>query len=123
MVEIDTDVLDLARRLREIHPALGLDWSETGSYFRVYQHLPDGRKATVTTSVELTPQLIERVRMLTHEGYDYGRELDRQDDRAKQNADHRLHEQVGEIGERLAAAIRQDLQAKHRVFLPRGLDG
>lgn len=122
MVEVDADVFDLAKRLREIHPALGLDWNETGGYFRVYQHLPDGRKATVTTSTELSPQVIDRVRYLCSSDYDFAGEMDRQDRLAKQAADHRLHEQVGEIGERLAHAIRKDLGTQNRIYLPKGID-
>ena len=79
LVEIDDDIFDLAKRLHEIDASLGLDWNDAGGYFRVTQTLENGQKHVVLTCQELTPEIIERVRLVVGSGYDLVGELDRID--------------------------------------------
>lgn len=116
-VLIDDDVLDIARRLKEIDPRLGLEWNENGNFFAITEQTPDGVKL-VTTATELDPRLIERVREIAHPSYDYAGELERKDRAGDRARDHAFHEQVGELGERAAFALRKDLQAQNKVFIP-----
>jgi hypothetical protein len=122
LVRIDDDIFDIAKRLREIHPSLGLDWNDTAGYFRVTQALHDGSKHVVLTCRELTPALVDRVRKITHHDYDVADELDRMDREYDKDRESRLTEQTGEMGERLHQALRKDMGFKPRVFLPRGVD-
>ena len=119
IIEIDNDVMDICRRVQEIDSSLGVDWNEDGNYFRVYQLLQGGRKHTVTTTLELTPELVERVRRIADPSYDLAGELDRLHDQAERDRKHRFAEQTGEAGERLFHAIRKDLQTQDRIYVPR----
>lgn len=118
---IEEDVLDVAARLKQIDPQLSLHWNETGGYFSVVETGQDGRERLVLSAQELDDRVIQRVQQIAHPSYNYGLELDRMDDRADREKDHRFHEQTGEIGERLAHALRTDLQAKNKIILPRGV--
>lgn len=122
MMEIGPDVLEIGRQLKEIDPSLGLDWNEDAEYFRVYQLIDDqGRtkKHTVLTSMELTPEIVERIRYIAHPDYEYSREMERKHDAADRAQDHAFHERAGEGGERLHWALRKDLGYKPRIFVPR----
>lgn len=120
-VEIDRDVLDVCHQIREIDRSLGVDWNDDAEYFRVYQ-LVDGQKHTVTTALELNGEVVERIRRIAHPSYDLGAELERLDNEADRENEHRFREQVGEFGERLLHAARKDLQVQNQVFLPRGVE-
>jgi hypothetical protein len=122
LIEIDNDVFNLAKRLHEIDRSLGLDWNDAGGYFRVTQTLEGGRKHVVLTCAELTPAVIDRVREVVNPGYDLVGELDRKDRDGQRERERRLSEETGILGERLHYAIRKDLDAKDRIFLPRGVN-
>jgi len=119
LIEIDADVMNICERIREIDSSLGVDWNEDGNYFRVYQLVQGGDKHVVTTTRELTPEVVEEVRRLADPNYDLASELDRIDDKAERDNRHAFHERVGEVGERLHHAMRKDLQMQDRIYLPR----
>jgi hypothetical protein len=123
LIEIDSDVMDVCSRIREIDSSLGVDYSEDGAYFRIFQLGQDDRKRTVTTALELTPEVVEEVRRIARPDYDLAGELDRLDDQADRENQHRFHEQAGEVGEQLYHAMRKDLHVQDRIFLRRGVDG
>lgn len=117
MVIVDDDVSNVVRDLQAIDPSLRVRFSEAAGYFAVYQDLGD-REHLVTTAQELDPRIVERVSELASKAYDYVAEVEQQDNAAERAKDHRLHEQVGEIGERLAHAMRKDLgMTTHRAFI------
>lgn len=122
LVEVDSDIFDVARRLHEIDTSLGLDWNDTAGYFRITQTLEDGSKHVVLTCLELTPEVIERVRKIASPGYDLVGELERIDQEGQRDRERRLSEETGLLGERLHHAIRKDTQAKNRIYLPRGVE-
>jgi hypothetical protein len=118
---IEEDVLNIAARLQRVSPALSLHWSESGGHFLVVETSATGDERMVLTVQQLDERILQRVEEIAHPSYSYVAELDRLDDTAEAEKDHRFREQTGEVGERLAHALRQDLQDKHRVFLPRGV--
>jgi hypothetical protein len=122
LVEVDDDIFDLAKRLHEIDTSLGLDWNDAGGYFRVTQALENGQTHVVLTCQELTPEVIERVRLVVSTGYDLVGELDRLDRERERESARRLSEKTGVLGERLHHALRKDLAVKDRIFLPPGVD-
>jgi hypothetical protein len=117
-VLVEEDVLDIARQIRQIDPSLDVYWNEYGEHFVITETLKDGTEKLVTTALELDQRLIAHLRMLIHPDYDYGREIDRMDDQAEKDKDHEFAEQVGPLGEKLAHALRKDLQVKSRIYVP-----
>jgi hypothetical protein len=113
---IEDDVLDIARRLQAIDESLRLRWNEQGEFFVIYQVLDDAEKL-VLTAQELDERVLRRVREIAHPSYDYMAEVDRMDKQSRKDADHRFYEETGEVGERLAHAVRRDLQAQNKVFV------
>lgn len=120
-VLIEDDVLDVAQQLKAIDESLSLHWNEQGSYFVVIHTDEKGTENLVLTARELDNRVIDRVRQIGSANYDFLAEVDRLDKQAERDADHRFSERTGEIGERLAHAVRQDLQAKNKIILPRGV--
>jgi hypothetical protein len=112
LVFVEDDVCNIAQNLRDIDPSLRLAYNTKGEYFVVYQVLEDGSEHLVTTAQELDGRLVQRVARVCSPSYDTGSELDLLHDQATQAQDERFSQQVGEIGERLAHAVRQDLNIK-----------
>jgi len=108
VLEIDDDVSGIAKQLAEIHPSLKLRWSEPGEYFVVFQETEEGRHL-VTTSLTCDQRLVDRLREVTAEGYDLAYEIEKREAEAKAVHEAKISDQVGEVGERLAHAIRADL--------------
>jgi hypothetical protein len=121
LIEIDSDVMNICERIREVDSSLGVDWNEDGNYFRVYQLVQGGDKHVVTTTRELTPEVVEEVRRIADPKYNLASELDRLDDQADKENQHAFNERVGEAGERLRHAMRKDLQMQDRIYLPRDI--
>jgi hypothetical protein len=121
-VLVEDDVFEVARQLKEIDSSLCLRWNERGEYFVVYQLWGQGQGETeklVLTSQELTPAILERVRQIVHPSYDFAAEMDRMDAQAKKDEEHRFAEETGEVGEHLAHALRKDLGATNKAFVPK----
>lgn len=65
----------------------------------------------------LTHEVVDRVRMIDPRGtggYDYAKEVERQNQAAEAAKDRRVRERVGEHGELLAWGIRKDLGKRYR---------
>lgn len=114
---IDGDVLNIAKQIKAIDPSLHLWWIEKGGYFAVIE-LKDHKQRLVTTALELDERLLRKIEKIAHPSYDFAGELEKKDKRAEKNKAHRFREQTGEIGERAAHALRKDLQAKNKAFIP-----
>lgn len=119
LIEIDQDVLDVCKRLREVDPCLGVDYNEDSCLFRVSELCADGRKRTVCWVEELTADLPDYLQRLTKT--DYVKEIERMDAQADRDRDHAFHERMGPIGERLAFALRKDFGVKSKAFVPRDI--
>lgn len=121
LITIEDDVLDVARRLKEIHPSLHVYWNEQGEYFVIYELCDDGRERVVTTVKELDPRLIAHFEQLASESWNVVAEIDRMDAQADRDKEHAFAERVGEIGERLHHALRKDYEVRDRIYLPSGV--
>lgn len=121
MVQIDDDVANVARDLREIDPHLRLRYSEAGEAFIVYfkrDQDEEGDGYLVLSATECDQRIVKRVREIASEGYDYAAELDRIDREAKRKQEHAFEEKIGEQGERLAHAVGKDLGHKPKIYVP-----
>jgi hypothetical protein len=118
---IEDDVLDVARRIKEIDDSLSLQFNERGEFFVVVQTVdtPTGpEEKLVLTAQELDERVLHRVKHITHQSYDYVAEMDQMDAQAKRDEDHAFHEKTGEAGEVAAHALRKDLGLKGKAFVP-----
>lgn len=95
--------------MREIHDSLRLAWNEFGEYFVVYQQLDDGTEHMVTTAQTADARLVKRIQKIASSQYNFPEEVDRLDKQAKKEADYKFSQQIGEIAERVAHAVRKDM--------------
>ncbi len=125
MHEVDDDVGGIALRLKEIDDSLRLRWNEFGGFFVIYQMLDTAEgllEKLVLTAQELDGRIIKRVEQITHPSYDFVAEMDRMDEEAQKDKDHAFHEQTGEVAERMAHAVRKDLEAQNKAFVPKDVE-
>lgn len=146
---IDADAGGVAEGLRRIDPGFQVRFAEAGNppYFVVfYQHCAAHRDHDVScadcregraTDLVLTQQayqnafgvweglhegVVHRVQMIDPRGrggYDYAREVERQNREADVSRRRNVRERIEEHGDKLAHALRRDLHLdKARVFVP-----
>lgn len=120
-VVIEDDVMDVVRQIKEISLALSVHWNDDGEYFQIKERCADGKDRLVLTTQELDQRLLAHLRKIGSPGWNAGREMERHEDAREKALDHAFHEKVGPIGERAAWAVRKDLEAQNRIFLPRGV--
>ncbi len=121
-VLIENDVLDVARRIKEIDESLILRYNEFGEYFVVAQIIGDEEKL-VLTAQELDERVLHRIKHITHASYNFADEAEKMDKQAKKDEEHAFHERAGEAGEVAAHALRKDIGATTKAFVPKDLDG
>lgn len=115
-VEVDGDV---TRALKALDPNLHLRYSTSGKYYVVYwRDEAKGKDHLVLTAQTCDMRIVARAELIGSGLYSYADELERLDSQAKADHEYKISQQIGDIGERLAHAIRQDLGAKQRIFLP-----
>lgn len=107
-VLVDDDVAGVAQDLRAIDPSLRLHLDVEQQVYVVSQVL-QGREHLVTTSQTCDQRLVARVRQVASPGYNLADELEAAEAAANREQDRLRREWVGEIGERLAHALRKDL--------------
>lgn len=122
VVFIDDDALGIAKQLEEMqfpsgYGKLKLAWNEFQESFVVIQVKDDGSEHIVTSAKQADGRLIDRVRRITSPSFNLAAELEAIDARADKERDWQFSQQVGEIAERLAHAVRKDTQAKNKVFI------
>ena len=123
MVQVDDDVQNVARDLRAIDPGLSLFYDASEDVWIVMQ-VRDGVEHLVTTAQECDQRIVHRVREVSSERYDLVAELEASDAQIEKDKDAALHEQTGDVGERLLHAMRHDKGEKAvSVRMPRGVDG
>lgn len=125
LIVIESDVNNVATDIRSIHPDLFLRYNQQGGYFVVLQDMgPNCRPHVVTTAQECDQRLVKRVKMIvsgTLNGtYDYGTEVDKQHDERDRANNAQFKENVGEVAEKLAWAIREDIRKARPgpVYIP-----
>lgn len=125
LIVIENDVNNVATDIRTIHPDLFLRYNDQGGYFVVLQDLgPNHRPHVVTTAQECDQRLVRRVQAIvqgTINGtYDYGAEIDKHHTETDRINNVQFAEHVGEVSEKLAWAIREDLRKSRPgpVYIP-----
>lgn len=108
---ITNDVGDIAKQLKDIDPTFELHFNEKTEYFVVLQKIGD-KEHMVTTAQELDARILDRIREIINPNYNYEQESIKVQKESEKEAEHKRKEQVGEIGERLAHAMRTDLNEK-----------
>lgn len=128
LIEIDDDILGVARDLREVDPELKLRYSEDRDVWIVYQErrhpitneLQMRQLVTTCKSPLMPAALLERVRKVASESYDLVAEVERVEKRSKRAHAHKQREERGPALERLAHALRKDLHMDQaRIYVPR----
>lgn len=125
LIVIENDVNNVATDIRAIHPDLFLRYNDQGGYFVVLQDMgPNHRPHVVTTAQECDQRLVRRVQGIvqgTINGtYDYGAEIDKHHSEIDRINNAQFDENVGEVSEKLAWAIREDLRKSRPgpVYIP-----
>lgn len=119
-IEIHNDVQGVARSLREIDPRFrlraDLDHVQNLLGWTVELHIeqPDGstEEQFVCAYRELDHRIVRDARRYTSSGYDIAGELEKEDAKHDRAQDHSRRELSGEVGERLAHALRTDLNER-----------
>lgn len=127
-VQVEDDVQNVVNDLHKIDPHLRVRYSEAGEYFVVYwkpENEPEGNGELVTTAVELDQRVVKLVQegywKAQQPGYSFADELDRIDKENEAKKDREFTEKHGEIYERLAHAIRDDLGLnQNKIYVPGG---
>lgn len=110
MTLIEADVGDNVRQIKEVNKNLFVRYSDAGGYFVVfYRHPVTLKERLVTTAKELDGRLVNRIRRLNSDSYDYIAELEKLDSAAEQAKLDAEKERIGDLAERLAHALRKDL--------------
>ncbi len=111
-LEIESDVGSVALQIKELADQLGIELhlrvSERTGIFKVVQVI-DGEEQLVTSAQECDGRLVERLREVTSPSYDLGGEVDKLEQAKLRNFEHEQSEKVGDVAERLAHALRTDL--------------
>lgn len=125
LVVIENDVNGVAKDIENIHPDLFLRYNEQGGYFVVLQNMGEGRRPhVVTTSQTCDQRLARKVQGIVHGHvngtYDYGAEVERHHDERDRINNAQFSENVGEVSEKLAWAIREDIRKARPgpVYIP-----
>ncbi len=121
-VVVENDVMDVVRRISEIDPNLSVHWNDDGEFFEIRELCKDGKERLVLTTQMLDQRLLDHLRLIGSPDWNVGEEMERHEDKREKDLDHAYHEKVGPIGERMAHALRKDLEYQGRVFLPRGVE-
>ena len=115
-ITVTADVGEVVKQIQEIDSRLGVIWDDDGEFFAVVEQ--DGPKQRlVLTALELDHRVLQRLRELASEDYDYVAEMDRMDAVADREKDHRFMQEVGENAEVMAHALRKDLSYQGKIFV------
>jgi hypothetical protein len=138
MVLIDADVGGVVADLQKLDPSLRVRFAENGNppFWAVY-HEHERADGSVTHDLVLTAQahqgktgawlgldqrIVDRVKFIDgHAGYDYVKELEKQNKVADLDKKRAFREKAGVIGEEAAFALRKDRGVKRRIAVPRDI--
>ena len=126
MIEIESDVNNVAADLAALDHHFRVRWSEAGEYFVVYWR-PDGSDLgdgyLVTTAQELDQRVVKLVSEIHYKvrndvNYSLSEEIEANHDKADAERDRLFTERAGEHYERLAHALRKDRGVQNRIYVP-----
>lgn len=130
-VIVDADSCAVVKDLQEIDKSLGVRFVDGPEpYFAVIQTIEhgDGRvdQQLVTTAqayptafgtyTGLDERIVERVRKVSHESYDFMAEAEKNKKDWDESMRKAREEKLGEMGEMAAHAVRKDLGSQSRVY-------
>jgi len=124
MIAIDGDVGNVVADLRRLDPTFRVRFMERGNCYVVYQRFerPDGRvHEHFCFSVEhdcFDQRVVRRAEKIMHESYDPVAELDRNQAQIERDRRERIASAVEAHADELHYALRRDLGAKDRIFVP-----
>lgn len=134
MVEISDDVGGVAADLKQIDPHLKVRFAEAGNppFFAVYEESDDGRSTHLVLTARayqtasgtwagLDQRVVHRVMEIGSSTYDFAAEIVKQNTAADRAQKDRRAETLGPILEHGAFALRKDLGATNRVYVPRSV--
>ena len=134
LVTISADAGGVATSIRRLDPCLRLRYSERGECWIVYRvHRngepcrdddPERTEELVLTARECDQRIVKRLEEIDphgRSGYDFAKEVERQNREAAERRRKEFSERVGPYGELAAHAVRKDLGEKYRgrIFKPR----
>lgn len=126
-VTIDSDAGGVADELRRIDPKLKVRFAESGPHWAVY-YQQDDRTTYLVLTAEATQgrtgawggldhRIVKRIMKIGHSSYDYAREVERQNVKARKANRDATREKMAEAGVLAYHAIRKDLGVKDRAFI------
>lgn len=115
-IRITDDVTGVAKELSEVDPHIHLRYNALQKFYAVYWRHDNGDEEIVSTYKQCDKRIVDRVRQIYHESYNFIEELEELEDKRLRDKKHEEEEFFGEMGERLANAIRRDLGIKDRIF-------
>jgi hypothetical protein len=120
-IAVTADVGGVAHAIEQIDPHLHLRFSEAGEYYAVYWS-EQGNEYLILTAQELDHRLVQKMEEVywkcRQPGYDFGAELEANEDARKAKEEHDLLEERGPVYEQLAHAMRKDLgYDQGRIFV------
>ena len=130
-VIVDADSCSVVRDLQDIDKNFGVRFVDGPQpFFAVYQNIehPDGRleQHLVTTAqayptafgtyAGLDGRIVDRVREISHESYDFAKEAAKRRSEHEAEAKRKRQDYAGEMGEMAAHAVRKDLGSTSRAF-------
>jgi hypothetical protein len=121
MIVIESDVGDIAKQIMQLHPDFFVRYNDQGEYFAVLQNMgPGHRPHVVSMAQKLDQRLLDRVRRVMQPDYDPGAEAEAYDRQVDAANDAQFADKVGEVSEKLAWAIREDIRKSRPgpVYVP-----
>ena len=128
-ITVEADVLEVARQIREIDPALSVHFNEEGSYYEVRELVAKNaeyaheREEVVTTvpADGLNANLVHYIRYLDshRQALRLADRLERDEKKREKAEDDAFTEELSEPAERMAHAVRKDLDHQGKAFVPK----
>lgn len=117
-IRITDDVTGVAKELYEIDPRIHLRYNGMQKFYAVYYEDENGDQTLISTWKECDKRIVRRVEQIYHESYDLVADMEKFDKEADAEQARREDEVFGDLGEKLAHAIRKDLELdKNRIFV------
>lgn len=102
LIEIKSDVHDIADRIKEVDAEYRLYYDPAARRFEVHKR----GELCITWTDQLTAALVTKLRE-THvrRRYELLKEIEESEERIKRAEEHRMHEKIGEESERLLSKL------------------
>jgi hypothetical protein len=136
MVELEDDVLNVVRDVREIDPRIHIFYNEQTDGYDLVEDCLDGVQRLVFSVEELDARVPLRLRMADQwrgradpehvlpPGEDFLDDMDRYNEALKREQDEQNRDKIRDAGERLAWALQEDRRGvQASILVPKDLNG